>query len=145
VESLALAEAAKNSGGIVIVQAEFLAKAKTLHPKKVMVPGLLVDHVVIATRMDSSCQTEGTYYEPSFAGDLRIPLQQIPTLELGERKIIARRAAMEQPKAIPNFGIGMPSDVATVARGSVSDQLMMTCESGSVGGCPVSAAISARL
>lgn len=138
VESLALAEATKNSGGIVIVQAEYLAKAKTLHPKSVKVPGILVDHVVIATRMESCYQTEGAYYQPSFSGDIRIPLESIPPVEMGERKIIARRAAMElEPGAILNFGIGMPSDVANVAsEEGVSDQLMMTCESGSIGGVP---------
>ena len=48
-ECLPLAQAAKNSGGIVIAQVEYLAKASSLHPKSVRVPGVLIDHLVIAT------------------------------------------------------------------------------------------------
>ena len=48
-EQLQVAEATKNTGGIVIAQAEYLAKANSLHPKKVKVPGILVDYIVIAT------------------------------------------------------------------------------------------------
>lgn len=49
-EALPLAQAAKNSGGIVIAQVEYRAKAGTLHPKKVKVPGILVDYIVISSK-----------------------------------------------------------------------------------------------
>ena len=42
-EGLAVAQAAKNSGGIVIVQVEYRAKRGTMHPKEVKIPGALVE------------------------------------------------------------------------------------------------------
>ena len=48
-EGLAVATAVHNSGGIVIVQVEFLAKAGTLNPKDVKIPGIMVDYVVQTT------------------------------------------------------------------------------------------------
>jgi propionate CoA-transferase len=83
-EALALAEAAKNTGGIVIAQAEYLAKSGTIHPQKVRVPGVLIDHVVIATMKEACWQTEGLYYDPAFSGDVknhwtRCPKSPCPT------------------------------------------------------------------
>ncbi len=140
VEALPLAQAAKNSGGIVIVQAEYLAKAGTLHPKAVRVPGILVDYIVIATKQECSWQTEGVYFNPAFAGEVKVPLASIPELPMDERKIIARRAAMELiPGAVVNLGVGIPSDVAAIAaEEGVSDAMTMTTEVGGIGGVPAS-------
>ncbi|MBU4438248.1 MAG: acyl CoA:acetate/3-ketoacid CoA transferase, partial [Firmicutes bacterium] len=77
-EGLAVAQAAKNSGGIVIVQVEYQALKNTLKPKDVKIPGALVDYVVVATDKNACWQTEGLYYEPAFAGNLRKPLSAIP-------------------------------------------------------------------
>jgi propionate CoA-transferase len=139
-EALPLAQATKNSGGIVIVQAEYLAKAGSLHPKQVRVPGILVDHIVIATSKDSCWQTEGLYFNPAFAGDIKVPLTSIPELALDERKIIARRAAMElAPNTIVNLGVGIPSDVAAIAaEENVTGLLTLTTEAGGIGGVPAS-------
>lgn len=140
VEALPVAQAAKNSGGIVIAQAEYLAKAGTLHPKAVRVPGILVDYIVVATKQDACWQTEGTYFNPAFAGEIKVPISIIPELPLDDRKIIARRAAMELiPDAIVNLGVGIPSDVAAVAaEEGVSDIMTMTTEVGGIGGVPAS-------
>lgn len=139
-EGLAVAQAAKNSGGIVIVQVEYAAKRGTLHPKSVKIPGILVDYVVVATKKEASWQTEGVYYEPSFNGEIKIPVEMIPKLPLTERKIIARRCAMELCKGnIVNLGVGMASDVANiVAEEGYSDVITLTGEAGAVGGVPAS-------
>ena len=138
--ALPLAQAVKNSGGIVIAQVENIAKANTLHPKDVRVPGILVDYVVVATSQKNHYQTEGTYYNPAFAGNIKVPLSEVAPLELNERKIIARRAAMElKPNAILNLGVGIPSDVANVAAEEKADKsLTLTTEAGSIGGIPAS-------
>jgi propionate CoA-transferase len=140
VEGLPLAQATKNSGGIVIAQVEHVAKAGTLHPKQVKVPGILVDYIVVCTNQEYHYQTEGTYYNPAFAGEIKVPLQAIPPLPLDERKIVARRAAMELiPGAVVNLGVGMPSDVAAVvAEEEAVDLITLTTEAGSIGGVPAS-------
>jgi len=139
-DGLPLAQATKNCGGKVIVQVEYLAQAGTLHPKKVKIPGILVDYVVVATQQEACWQTEGTYFNPAFSGDIKIPLKAIPELPLDERKIIARRAAMELiPDAVVNLGVGIPSDVGAIANEEGVTQMMtMTTESGGIGGVPAS-------
>lgn len=76
-EILPIAQATKNSGGIVIAQVEYLAQAGTLHPKKIKVPGALVDYIVVATKQEACWQTEGLYYDPAFSGDVKVPLEAV--------------------------------------------------------------------
>jgi len=139
-EALSLAQAVKASGGIVIAQAEYLVKAGSLHPKSVKVPGILVDYIVVATKQEMCWQTEGLYFNPAFAGDIKVPLNSIAELPMDERKIIARRAAMELlPNTIVNLGVGIPSDVASIAaEENVTDMMTMTTEIGGIGGVPAS-------
>lgn len=137
-EGLAVASAAKNSGGIVIVQVEYLAQAGTLNPKDVAIPGIMVDYVVQATDKDCCWQTEGVYYEPAFSGQIKKPLSQLPVLDLSPRKVICRRCAMElEPGAIVNLGVGIPADVASVvAESGCLDAVTITAEAGGIGGVP---------
>ncbi|KAF4558106.1 acyl CoA:acetate/3-ketoacid CoA transferase [Pseudomonas sp. CES] len=138
-EALPMAQAAKNSGGIVIAQVKYLAEANSLHPKNVKVPGVLVDYIVVADP-ENHRQTIGSIYSPCLAGHLRIPLASIPVMPLNERKIIARRAAMElRDDMIVNLGIGVPADIAAVAvEEGVVDRFTLTTEIGSYGGMPAS-------
>src|ERR1700740_316236 len=105
-ESLAVATAVHNTGGLVIVQVERIADVGALRPKDVRIPGVLVDCVVVSTP-EHHTQTWGTQYSPALSGELRVPLSSIPPLELTVRKVIARRAAMElRPNSVVNLGIG---------------------------------------
>ncbi|MEN6411567.1 MAG: acyl CoA:acetate/3-ketoacid CoA transferase [Veillonellales bacterium] len=139
-EMLEMAQAVKNNGGIVVAQVEYLAKAGSLHPRDVKVPGVLVDHIVVATDPRCCWQTEGLYFNPVFCGDIKVPLSSIPELPLTERKVIARRAAMELvPDALVNLGVGIPSDVASIgAEERVSNMMTFTTEVGGFGGVPAS-------
>ncbi|MER2174869.1 MAG: acyl CoA:acetate/3-ketoacid CoA transferase [Carnobacterium sp.] len=136
-EVLPVAQAAKNSGGIVIAQVESLAVAGSLNPKDVRVPGILVDYIVVSEPINHF-QTENTQYNPAFSGQVKVPLDSVVPIELDARKVIARRAAAELvPETILNLGVGIPVNVATVAaEEGVSDQLNLTTEAGSVGGVP---------
>jgi propionate CoA-transferase len=138
-EALQVAQAAKNCGGIVIAQVEYLAKAGTLHAKTIQVPGVLVDYIVVAKNpQEWHMQSEGIYYQPAFSGDVVMPLGALPKLPFDERLFILRRAAMElTPNSVVNLGIGIPDRLATVAaHEGVTDMLTLTTEVGGVGGVP---------
>lgn len=136
-EVLSVAQAVKNSGGKVIVQVERVVEANTLNPKLVKIPGILVDAVVVA-RPEKHMQSFACQYEPSFSGEIKIPLAGLPPMPLDIRKIIARRAVMElQPNLIVNLGIGVPEGVSSVAaEEGLSSFMKLTLESGPIGGMP---------
>jgi propionate CoA-transferase len=137
-EAQAIAMAARNSGGIVIVQVERIAERGTLNPRKVKVPGILVDCVVVAEKPEYHMQTFGEQYSPAFAGEIRVPMSAIPSMPMSERKIIVRRAALElRSNAVVNLGIGMPEGVASIAaEEQIADLMTMTAEPGVIGGIP---------
>jgi acyl CoA:acetate/3-ketoacid CoA transferase alpha subunit len=139
-EGLAIAMAAHNSGGIVIVQVERIADRGSLNPRQVKIPGVLVDCVVVAEKPEYHMQTFVEQYSAAYAGEIRVPASLIPPFPMSERKIIARRAAVElKPNSVVNLGIGMPEGVAGVAaEEGVLDLLTMTAEPGVIGGVPAS-------
>ncbi|OZG71025.1 acyl CoA:acetate/3-ketoacid CoA transferase [Hahella sp. CCB-MM4] len=140
-ESLAIAQAVHNCGGKVIVQVERLTDRHRLHPGQVTIPGILVDHVVLAPP-EHHQQTFAESYNPAYSGEvLASPVISGETKtgeELNLRTLIGRRAAMElRQDAIVNLGIGMPEEVANVAcQESVLSQVTLTIEPGGIGGRP---------
>jgi propionate CoA-transferase len=139
-EGLAIAMAARNSGGIVIVQVERIADRGSLNPRHVKIPGVLVDCVVVAEKPEYHMQTFVEQYNPGFAGEIRVPVSSLAPMPMSERKIIARRAALElQANSVVNLGIGMPEGVSAVAtEEKVIDLLTLTAEPGVIGGIPAS-------
>jgi propionate CoA-transferase len=137
-EALAIAMAAHNSGGIVIVQVERIAESGSLNPRQVKIPGILVDCVVVAEKPEYQMQTFIEPYNPAFSGEMRVPMSSIQPMEMSERKIIARRALLEiKPNSVVNLGIGMPEGVASVAaEEKVLDLVTLTAEPGVIGGIP---------
>jgi propionate CoA-transferase len=138
-DNLAIATAARNSGGFVIAQVERIAAPGALNPRQVVVPGVLVDCVVLS-QPHNHLQTYGTDYNPAFAGEFKVPLTMLSPMALDERKIIARRCAFELPMGgIVNLGIGMPEGVAAVANEErVLNYVTLTAEPGVIGGVPQS-------
>lgn len=136
-EMLAMAQAARNSGGKIIVQVERVTQNGSLNPRLVKIPGILVDAVVVA-RLENHMQTFAEQHNPAYTGEIKIPVDTIPKMKSGPRKIIGRRAAMELiPNAITNLGIGMPEAVASVAaEEGLGNQMMLTVEAGPIGGFP---------
>ena len=137
-EAQAIAMAAHNSGGIVIAQVERIADRNTLNPRQVKIPGILVDCVVVAEKPEYHMQTFIEVYNPAFSGEIRVPMSSIPPMAMDERKIIARRAAMElAANDVVNLGIGMPEGIASVAtEEKIIDLITLTAEPGVIGGVP---------
>ncbi len=135
-EMISCAQAARRNGGIVVVQVKRMAKRGTLPPKSVKIPGILVDYVVVDPEQR---QTYATHYSPSYAGELRVPLDGMKRLPFNERKVIARRAAMElTPRAICNLGAGISTGISAVAaEEGILDEMVLTNEQGFIGGAPL--------
>ena len=85
-EALAIATAAKNSGGIVIVQVEQVAELGVLNARHVKIPGIMVDCVVLS-KPENHWQTFGTEFSAAYAGQIRVPLTQLSPMLLNERKV----------------------------------------------------------
>jgi propionate CoA-transferase len=137
-ENLSMAIAAKNSGGYVICQVERIAQEGSLDSRQVKIPGVMVDCVVVA-EVQHHMQTYGTQYNPAYSGEVRIPPQTLDRLILDERKVIARRAALElAPNSVINLGIGLPDCVGTIAgEEKVQDLITLTVDPGVIGGVPM--------
>ena len=140
-ENLALAIAARNSHGYVICQVERIAAEGSLDSRQVRLPGVLVDAVVVAEPQYHT-QTYGTGYNPALSGEVRIPLGTLPPLPLDDKKVIARRAAMELlPNSVVNLGIGLPDSVGRVAsEEKIYDLMTLNVDPGVMGGVPASGA-----
>lgn len=136
-DSLSIAMAASNSGGIVIAQVERLAEVNTLNARQVKIPGILVDCVVGADP-ENHWQTFATSYSAGFAGEIRVPATAHRAVALSARKVIARRAAYElMPNSVVNLGIGMPEGIASVVNEErILDLFTLTTEPGIIGGLP---------
>ena len=168
-ELLAIAQAARNSGGIVIAQVKRLVSA---HPqaRAVCVPGILVDHVVVTGEHPlHHSMTFGEYFNPAYTGLIprpgragrpmpaaraagveaaATPLSARPVSNdpapptpraLDARQIIQRRALLEMAAVRPrvvNLGVGMPAGVGALARDAGFADLVLTVESGPIGGTP---------
>jgi propionate CoA-transferase len=141
---LPLAQAAHNSGGIVIAQVKRLKPAGAIHPMQVRVPGILVDYVVVAEKPEDHWQTYGEEFNPAYCGDERIPVRKNRLIPLDLRKIVQRRAVFEllkwsHPsgrKPVVNLGVGMSAGVGEIASEEGLADFVMTVESGPIGGVP---------
>ncbi|MFO8191983.1 MAG: CoA-transferase [Bacillota bacterium] len=140
-QNLEVASAARASNGIVIAQVERVTKNGTLKAKDVVVPGVLVDAIVITENPEEDHrQTPATYYSPYFSGEMRSPFKMVEEHKekLEPVDIIARRAVFELfPGAIVNIGIGIGAELGPVADiEGISEKIILTVELGVFGGTP---------
>jgi propionate CoA-transferase len=112
-EILEAALAAKASKGKVIVQVERVAANGFLKAKDVVIPGELVDAVVVAEEPSKfHRQTGATIYNPFLSGEVRSPrgAAASPKTELKAADIVCRRAGDElYPGARVTVGVGRGS------------------------------------
>ena len=144
-EVTSMAQAAKNSGGRVIVQVERISDAP-LDPRSVKIPGCLVDAVVVA-KPENHRMTNDYDFNPAFINSCELRVASCETDERQKeqsasfdvRRYICQRAAKElTPGAIVNLGIGMPEGISTPAAELGISDLVLTTESGTIGGYPAS-------
>jgi propionate CoA-transferase len=138
-ETLSAAQAARNSGGIVIAQVREVVEHGSIDPRRVRVPGILVDALVVDPDQRLSFATER---DPYRSGDARSADVRPPLQEHSVRKVIARRAALElRERDIINLGFGMPDGVGSVlAEAGLDSHVTFTVEQGHIGGVPVDGA-----
>jgi propionate CoA-transferase len=135
-EALAIATAARNSGGFVIVQVERLPTGHFECPAGENPR----DHGGLRGGFGPREPLADLRhpYDPSFSSEIKVPVQSLPPMEMGDRKIIARRAAFDLiPNSVVNLGIGMPEGVSNVANEeNIIEYLTLTAEPGVIGGLP---------
>jgi propionate CoA-transferase len=126
----------RNNGGIVIAQVKRLAAADTLRPHEVVVPGVMVDYIVVAP---DQMQTTNTVYEPAISGEIFRPLSSFEIPKFDIAKVIARRVAQElRDGDAVNIGFGISANVPRILleegrHGAVT----WVIEQGAVGGVPL--------
>jgi len=135
---LAVAQAARASGGVVLAQVK-RATATPLPPHDVAVPGPLVDLVVVAP---GQWQTYAAEFDPSLVNSVR-DRSPAPALPDPVRAAIARRAALEIPAgATVNVGFGVAAEVVDVlAEQDRLDEVTLAIEQGLFNGIPESGAL----
>lgn len=133
--------ACKKFGGKVIAQAKYKVKSGTLHCKRVTVPGIFIDAVVMCPNPEEDHrQTHSFAFDPAYCGDIKVPVSDSDALPMNLRKVIGRRALMElQVNDVLNVGTGIPNDVVgpIISEEGVGDDVTVTVESGIYGGIPM--------
>ena len=128
--------AVRNNGGLVIAQVKRLVAAGTLKPHDVVVPGVMVDVIVVAP---NQLQTTHTPYEPAISGEIFRPLSSFETPPFSVAKVIARRVAQElRDGDAVNIGFGISANVPRILieEGRHGD-VTWVIEQGAVGGVPL--------
>lgn len=133
--ALDVAYAAHNNGGIVIAQVKQLSD-EAHPPREVLVPGTLVDAIVVAPDQK---QTGLSEYDPAISGNELRDLDKIEPLPFSAEKVICRRAAMELAENDQvNLGFGISAGVPLVLlEEGIFDQVTWVIEQGPVGGFPL--------
>lgn len=139
IDSLDVAMAVKACGGKVIVQVKNIVSFQSMNRQDVVIPGVFVDAIVKSEDpINYHRQTPGVYYDPIISGRYKSDNYGFKSLELNERKLIARRAVFElKDNSVVNLGIGIPEAVASVAEEEGLENIILTVESGLIGGIPL--------
>lgn len=151
-EAFIIAQACKNSNGIVIVQVDNILEF--IECSKVKIPSIYVDYVVCTNDKEHSGQILGEKFNKllctncnydNSSDNLKKYIERKKSFnrieyELTPKKIIGRRATFEiKDKSIVNIGIGTPEEVSNAAiEYNLFDKMTLTVEPGAIGGIPQS-------
>jgi len=140
---LVTAQAARNSGGIVIAQVKRIVPSGTLDPNLVRVPGILVDHLVVTENPADHWMTYAEEFNPSYMqAAMHAPARPAAApsaAPLDSRRLIQRRAYLELlplQRPVVNLGAGMPAGVGVIAAEEGLQGYTLTVEAGPIGGTP---------
>ncbi len=139
-EQFEVAAATHQSKGIVVVQVEDVVPRGHLDSRLVKIPHFLVDYIVVPRPKYHVQSFAARGYRPELSGERRVTVQSLPPHPLDNRKICARRAAMELKKGdVMNLGIGIPEIIGAVAaEEGFGPTLTLASDSGIIGGIPLS-------
>lgn len=142
-ELLTAALAVKRNGGRVIAQIKRFVKNGSIHPQRVVVPGVFIDIAVPCTDPEKDHrQCSSIVYSPAVCGDGKEELSAHSGAAASAgspdiRFLIGRRAAMElHEDDVINMGIGIPNDTIGVIleQEGLNGFAVPTVESGIYGG-----------
>ena len=148
-DAQALALAARNSGGKVIVQVRERVRRGALKAREVRIPSAWVDAVVIDPQQRTSYDIP---FDPAFSGELVGSVRATAEADdharelaaarehFSERQAVARRAIVElyntdKARPVVNYGVGIPDAVAKlIAARNEHQRIYQTIEHGTYGG-----------
>ena len=129
----ALAVAAKHAGGKVIAQVKRRVEAGSVHPRLTVVPGRLVDAIVVDPDQPQMVVGE----RPELTGEIRALLQPDP-IPFSISVAIAKRAMQEiRDGQLVNLGYGVPAMIPALGFAErLHERVAFSIEHGPVGGLP---------
>jgi propionate CoA-transferase len=130
---LALAMAAKCSGGKVFVQVERIAARGTLSARQIVVPEHLVDGIVLAPDAPQSALSAN----PSITGEVKVEVSREPIGPGPERIVLSRAAAELRAGWLINLGVGIANGVPRLLYEAGLESLVtISTEHGGINGLP---------
>jgi propionate CoA-transferase len=137
-EVMSAVQAVKAQGGRVIFQVKNIAQEHTLPAQEIVVPGFLVDEIVVCEKPEIHHRmTSSIYMNPVLTGEIHEPVLPSPPSPLSIKKIIGRRAVLELPQhAVVNLGVGIPGDAvgSIIEEEQLHREVTLSVEVGTIGG-----------
>lgn len=137
-EQVEMVEAVHNNGGIVIVQVSKIVANGSILPREVDIYNKLVDYIVVASPEEQPFTYVDYEYRPEMLNLVKVPTSSVAPMEMGIRKVVARRGAMELVRgSLVNLGLGISDGVSLVANEEGLTDFTLTIETGIFGGIPL--------